>query len=439
MVYCVCFRPVCGRLDGVCLRPCLREGFLHNERGFEMNCDTCPNGFSAEDEICRVCPLFPKNTEKAEPQTVSQPVSPIFTPAVTPPPPQDVVLLDQNLPSAISLDESPEAAPYFEEPAADKPSHPKSWNPYTVGQKIAAVFLAFAVFLGALMMCVGYTVGYIPESKPASHFLNDETIDQLTASLTNNVYFLGVHLERQSVDALLHNKRMQKYLDDVIEAMAVYMRTGAEPTFHYEVMATRIFRILQQNQAVYVSSNGMTYISEAEGVSVLAGNLSQSVDQLLVLFDKQKSRTERLEALRSLTKNTNVNTESALNAVMKVQSLQYLPTGLFWGGLALLLISSGLLIFLNRHRRGRALLFAAIPLFVLGLLFLIVLAPSLLSAFFNKSAAALVEGGLRLIYASLIGPAVFILVTGFLLGCMYFLDKADVISRLWRRIRPVSS
>lgn len=439
MVYCVCFRLVCGMLAGVRFQPCLREGFLHNERGFEMNCDTCPNGFSAEDEICRVCPLFPKNTEKAEPQTVSQPVSPVFTPAAAPPPTQDVVLPDQNLPSAISLDESPEAAPYFEEPAADKPSRPKSRNPYTVGQKIAAGFLAFAVFLGALMMCVGYTVGHIPESKPASRFLNDETIDQLTASLPNKMYFLGVHVERQSVDALLHNKRMQKYLDDVIEAMAVYMRTGVKPTFHYEVMATRIFRILQQNQIAYVTFNGRTYTTETEGISVLADNLSKSVDQLLVLFDKQKSRTERLEALRSLTKNTNVNTESALNAVMKVQSLQYLPAGLFWGGLALLLISSGLLIFLNRRRRGRALLFAAIPLFALGLLFLIVLAPPLLSVFFNKSAAALVEGGLRVIYGSLIGPAVFILVAGFLLGCVYFLDKGSVISRLRRQIRPVSA
>ena len=398
-----------------------------------MNCDTCPNGFSAENEICRACPLFP---QKTDPQTL--PVStapPVFVPAAAPPSPQDDPPTDQGLPSAISLNESADAAPYFEEPAADKPIRHKRRDPYTVGQKVVAGLLTVCLFLGALMMCLGYTVSHIPEQKPASRFLNDAAVDQLTAALPTKLYFLGVHLESRSLDALLRSKRMQKYLDDVIKAMADYMRTGAEPNFNYEIMATRIFRILQQNQAVYVSSNGMTYMSETEGVSVLASNLSQSVDQLKIVFDGDETRPERLEALRALTKNSNLNTEAALDIVLRIQSLQHLPTGLFWGGLALLLISSGLLIFLNIRRRGRALLFVAVPLFALGLLFLVVLAPPLLSAFFDKSISVFVEGGLRVIYGSLIGPAVFLLVSGFLIGCVYFLDKFSVLNRLRLRFR----
>ena len=75
----------------------------------------------------------------------------------------------------------------------------------------------------------------------------------------------------------------------------------------------------------------------------------------------------RQEALQTLTSGANLDSDNILKTVTQVQGLLHLPTRLFWGGIAVCIVSFCLLLFFNRRRKGRALLFAAIPLFLCGL------------------------------------------------------------------------
>ena len=74
-----------------------------------MNCDTCPHGYSPEDETCRHCPLYPE--EKPAP-SVSTPASPAeAVPVPLPVPVQTEPAASGPVPTALPLEYGKETAP----------------------------------------------------------------------------------------------------------------------------------------------------------------------------------------------------------------------------------------------------------------------------------------------------------------------------------------
>lgn len=398
-----------------------------------MNCDTCPHGYSPEDETCRHCPLYPE--EKSAP-SVSTPASPAeAVPVPLPVPVQTEPAASGPVPTTLPLEYGKETAPYFSDPPAEKPPVKKARDPYPLRQRVVAVLLSVCLFLGSVMIGAGYMADHVWDHAPASRFLTKDTAAVLTASMPDTPFFLGIRLERHTVETILLNTRIQKYLDDLIEGLHTYMRTGIEPKFNFSAIATRLVRLIRQEQLLYMTIDGRTYMSESECAAALSQRLSDSLRQLLIVCDKERGLAERQETLQSLTRGVGPDADKILEVVAQVQGLMHLPAWLFWGGLAVCAVSLGLLLFFNRRRRGRALLFAAVPLFLCGLLLLVVLAPPLLPALFGGSNAALMEGALHALYGAVIGPAVIMLVSGGFLALVYGMDRFSLPARLFSRIR----
>lgn len=185
--------------------------------------------------------------------------------------------------------------------------------------------------------------------------------------MPDTVYFMGIRLQKRTVQTLLLNTRIQKYLDDLISGLHTYMRTGTEPRLNYSAIATRLVRLIEQEQLLYMTSDGRTYLSETECAAILSPKLADNVRLLLVICNDELSTAVRQEALQTLTSGANLDSDKILKTVTQVQGLLHLPTRLFWGGIAVCIVSFCLLLFFNRRRKGRALLFAAIPLFLCGL------------------------------------------------------------------------
>lgn len=400
-----------------------------------MNCDTCPHGFSPEDETCRHCPLYPE--EKPATPT-SNPVPTVEVPAPASPSAPAEEAGPEEIPPVLSLEDGKETAPYFPEPSADKPHVEKVRPPHHLRQKAVAILLSICLFLGSMMTCAGYMAGHALDKAPASRFLTKDTAAVLTASMPDTVYFMGIRLQKRTVQTLLLNTRIQKYLDDLISGLHTYMRTGTEPRLNYSAIATRLVRLIEQEQLLYMTSDGRTYLSETECAAILSPKLADNVRLLLVICNDELSTAVRQEALQTLTSGANLDSDKILKTVTQVQGLLHLPTRLFWGGIAVCIVSFCLLLFFNRRRKGRALLFAAIPLFLCGLLLLVVLAPPLFSSLLGGTEAALAEGGLRVLYSAVTGPAVIMLVCGCLLALAYVMDKLSLPIRLWRRIRRLA-
>ena len=111
-----------------------------------------------------------------------------------------------------------------------------------------AILLSICLFLGSMMTCAGYMAGHALDKAPASRFLTKDTAAVLTASMPDTVYFMGIRLQKRTVQTLLLNTRIQKYLDDLISGLHTYMRTGTEPRLNYSAIATRLVRLIEQEQ-----------------------------------------------------------------------------------------------------------------------------------------------------------------------------------------------
>lgn len=91
-----------------------------------MNCDTCPHGFSPEDETCRHCPLYPE--EKPATPT-SNPVPTVEAPAPASPSAPAEEAGPEEIPPVLSLEDGKETAPYFPNPLRTSLTWKKSGLP----------------------------------------------------------------------------------------------------------------------------------------------------------------------------------------------------------------------------------------------------------------------------------------------------------------------
>lgn len=407
-----------------------------------MNCDTCPHEFSPEDQTCRYCPLYPG--DKPSPSS-AVPTPAHSQPEVTiPPPPEPAIPVVGNFPAGtgVSIPQplgGEKSESYFEAPPTAKSRNRQKDEPYRLWQKVTAVLLSICLFIGGVMICVGYTAKHVLEKEAASRFLTKEAIEALTASLPDSSYFLGLRLEKETVQMLLSTSRIQRCLDDLIAECAAYLRTGQSPRFNPQTIASRLIRTVRQVQPLYLTVDGKTYISEEDCTTILTDRISENLQLLLAALDREALPETRLEALNSLVKGTRLDAEEILAFLTQTQDRLVLPDWILWGGAAFCLISLLCLVWMHRRRKGRALLFAAVPLFLSGLVLLVCLAPLLLSTIIGGSYAPLVEGGLRVVYGVLLVPGASILAVGCLLACVYGLDKAGVPARAWRRIRRALS
>ncbi len=416
-----------------------RPGLFPELRGvLSMNCDTCPHEFSPEDPTCRYCPLYPGD-------------KPAPSPAVPPPahaepdrenssPPESALPVRGDSPADTGVIAAQplgrdKAASYFEAPNPVKPHKKQKSEPYRLWQKVTAVLLSICLLAGGMMICAGYTAKHVLEKDAASRFLTEDAVETLTASLPDYTYFLGLRLEKATVQELLSSPRIQRSLDDLIAECAAYLRTGKKPRFSTKTITSRLIRTVQQVQPLYLTIDGKTYISETNCTEILTERISENLEFLLTVLDREALPETRLEALNTLVKGTRLDAAKMMEFLTHTQYRKGLIDGILWGGVLLCLLSLLCLVLMHRKRKGRALLFAAIPLFLSGLILLVCLSPHLLSAVIGGPYASLVEGGLRVVYGVLVVPGASLLASGALLACVYGLDKGGVLARAWRRIR----
>ena len=187
-----------------------------------------------------------------------------------------------------------------------------------------------------------------------------------------------------------------------------------------------------------MTSDGRTYLSETECAAILSPKLADNVRLLLVICNDELSTVVRQEALQTLTSGANLDSDKILKPSRRCRGCCISPTRLFWGGIAVCIVSFCLLLFFQPapERAGAAV--CGHPA--------VSLRPAPAGRF--GSAALLPparrnggsSGGrrLRVLYSAVIGPAVIMLVCGCLLALAYVMDKLSLPIRLWRRIRRLA-